>query len=895
MRREPLPTGTVTFLFSDIEGSTRLVQQLGPAAYTELLERHNAILRAAFERHGATERGTQGDSFLVMFSAAPAALEAAVEAQRDLRNVAWPGAAEVRVRMGVHAGLATRGGDDYVGIDVHRAARIAGAAHGGQIVVSDSTRSLVEGHLGPGVNLLALGEHELRDLGRAEPLYQVVAEGLETNFPPLNAAGETSHGNLPTRLTSFIGREAELGELARLMDSNRLITLVGPGGTGKTSLALELLRRETDRFEDGTWFVGLESVHDADLVPGVLAAAFGLVSGSGGTVESRLRAFLAARSLGLIVDNMEQVLGAAPLLPELLRASRGLIIVVTSRAPLRVAGEQEYPVQPLPAPGAGDGVDAALANDAIRLFVDRAERVRPGYRLVTEDVEPIAEICRRLDCLPLGIEIAASRMALLPARDIAERLGRRLDLPGGGSRDAPERQRTLQAAIAWSYDLLEDSERRLLERLSVFAGSFGTVEAEAVADRAGDLGIDIIDGISTLAEHSLVQPAPSSFVARFRLLSTVRMFAADRLAARGDGDEVRRMHARTYLAIAEEIAPQLPAPGQVALHDRLAQEHDNLRAAVDWAISSGEVDLAQRLAAAQWRFWQGRGHIEEGWATVQRILAMPGSDAPTLGRVALLDAAGGVTWWMGDLAAADRFYEEQVDVARSLGDRAVLANALFNLSHSRVVSDDRVASEAIRAEATRLFEEIGDRRGAARIDWITANVLVIEDPAAAADMLETLLERYRALDDRFYVAMAGGSLSWALLATGRYDESLEPALKAFQIAVEARDLGAATIAVREVEIVFHLIGNPHAAAILEGAFEALCSRYAISTPPAFSEHARRLWPGPAALRDALGESEFERLRESGAQLSLEEVGSVIEQGFRDAGIPGQRHSVGRDP
>jgi predicted ATPase/class 3 adenylate cyclase len=896
MPERPLPTGTVTFLFTDIEGSTRLVQDLGPAAYAELLERHNAILREAFAEHGGIERGTQGDSFLELFTEAPAAVAAAVEAQRALHAATWADGAEVRVRMGLHSGLGTLGGDDYVGVDVHRAARIAAAAHGGQVLVSDATRSLVEGHLPNGVELLPLGEHELRDVARPEPIYQVLGEGLRAEFPPLTSAGGSSRGNLPPRLTSFIGRDVELDELARLLDSNRLLTLVGPGGTGKTSLAVELLRREADRFRDGTWFVALETVHDAELVAGVLAATFGLVSGGiSTTVEERLGRFLAARSLAVVVDNVEQVLEAAPLLPRLLRVSPGLSIVATSRAPLRVAGEQEFPVPPLAVPPRGQSIDAARANDAIRLFEDRAARVRPGYQLTAEDVDAVAEICRRLDGLPLGIEIAASRMALLPARDIADRLGRRLDLPGTGSRDAPERQRTLQAAIAWSYDLLREPERRLLERLSAFAGSFAVSEAEAVAGPAEELGIDVMDGVSTLVDHSLVQPAPSALGARFRLLTTVRMFAAERLAEGGAGADLRRRHATTYLAVAEAIAPHLPGPNQVPRLDRLAEEQDNLRAAVDWAITTGEVDLAQRLAAAQWRFWQGRGHIDEGWATVQRILAMRGADAPTPGRVALLDAAGGVAWWRGDVANADRFYQEQVDIARRLGEPRALANALFNLSHSRVVGHDPASSEAVRAEAIRVFEGIGDARGAARVEWLAANVLTARDPAAATDLIEGLLRRYVELDDIFYVAMANGTLSWALLGSGRYDEALEPAYQSYRLASAAHDIGAVTIGIREVEIVLQLLGHPRPATILEGAFEAFSSRYGISTPPAFSAHARRLWRGPEALREELGEAEFDALREAGARMSLDEVDGVLEEAVRGARTSGPATSGSREP
>jgi predicted ATPase/class 3 adenylate cyclase len=896
MGERPLPTGTVTFLFSDIEGSTRLVQELGPAAYTELLERHNAILRAAFQRHGGIERGTQGDSFLVMFREAPAAIEAAIEAQRELRSAAWPADAEVRVRMGVHAGLATRGGDDYVGIDVHRAARIAAAAHGGQVLVSEATHMLVEGHTGEGVDLIALGRHELRDLARAENLFQVVADGLERDFPPLTAAGESSRGNLPSRLTTFIGREAELNELARLMESNRLITLLGPGGTGKTSLAVELLRRLADRFADGTWFVALESVNDPELVPSVLAATFRLISGSGATLDSRLRTFLAPRSLGLIVDNVEQVLGAAPLLPELLRAAPGLTIVVTSRAPLRVAGEQEYPVLPLPLPGAGDAVEQAMDNDAIRLFIDRAERVRPGYRLVAEDMEAVAEICRRLDGLPLGIEIAASRMALLPARDIAERLGRRLDLPGAGSRDVPERQRTLQAAIGWSNDLLGEPEQRLLERLSVFAGGFAVDQAQAVCGPGEDLAMDVLDGLFALVEHSLVQPAAVSLSgARFRLLGTVRMFAADRLNARGKADEVHRRHAEAYLGLAERIAPSIQGRDQARLLGRLGLEHDNFRAAFDWAIERGEVEIAMRLAAALWRYWQGRGHLEEGSATVSRILAMPGADAVTPARLGALDAAGGLAWWRADIPRADRLYEQQVAGARGLNDPRALALALFNRSHTLASGQGSPESSAMRAEAGRLFEQAGDDRGAARVRWASANLMIAVDAAAAAREFQELLRTYLELDDVYYAAMAAGSLSWSLTETGDLDRALEYAFLSFRLASGNGDISAATIAIRELEIHLHLLGHVRDAAIFDGAFDALSSRYGITTPPVFAEYVLRRWPGRAALRDALGNDEFDELHRVGAGMTLDELIELIETTVAPRQIGRPTPVAGREP
>ena len=864
-----------------------------------LLEQHHAILREAFARHGGIERSTQGDSFLVLFPEAPAALDAAVEAQRALRAAAWPADAEVRVRMGMHAGLAILGGDDYVGLDVHRAARIAAAAHGGQIILSDATRGLVEGQLDGGVHLLALGEHELRDFTRPEPLYQVVADGLDTAFPPLKTAGRTSHGNLPSRLTTFIGREAELEGLARLLDSNRLITLLGPGGTGKTSLSVELLRREARRFDDGAWFVALESVRDPELVPAVLAATFGLVSGSRATLESRLRAFLAPRSLGVIIDNVEQVIAAAPLLPELLRVAPGLTIVATSRAPLRVAGEQEFPVPPLPVPGAGAAIDEALANDAIRLFVDRAERVRPEYRLVAEDVDAVAEICRRLDGLPLGIEIAASRMALLPARDIADRLGRRLDLPGSGPRDAPERQRTLQAAIGWSYDLLREPEQRLLERLSVFAGGFAVDQADAICGPAEELGVDVLDGLSALVEHSLVQPAPvAASEARFQMLTTVRMFAAERLEERGDGrghPTPPCQHLSRYRRGDRASPPGIRASR--TCWTALPAEHDNLRAAFDWAIASGERGarpasrggLVAVLAGARTH----RGRLGDRATRLSRCQVPRRERAARLG---LLDAAGGLAWWMGETTTADGFYQEQVDLARQLGDPRALANALFNLSHSRVVSDDPAAAQAIRTEAISRFEEIGDPRGAARVDWIECKRAHGQRPCGRyRSARETSCSGISSSTTRSMSRWPAAPWRGPCSGPGGTNDGLEHAVRSFQIAADGRDIGAAAFGIREVEIVLQRLGRPRPAAILEGAFEALCSRYGISTPPAFSEHARRLWPGPEILREELGDAEFDALSEAGARMSVDEISQVIEEAVREARPSGPVPPVRREP
>jgi hypothetical protein len=501
-------------------------------------------------------------------------------------------------------------------------------------------------------------------------------------------------------------------------------------------------------------------------------------------------------------------------------------------------------------------------------------------------VDAVAEICRRLDCLPLGIEIAASRMALLPARDIANRLGRRLDLPGAAARDAPERQRTLHGAINWSYDLLREPEQRLLERLSVFAGHFAVDEVEAVCGPVEELGVDVLDGLSALAEHSLVQPVAMALSgARFRLLTTVRMFADERLAARGDADVIHRRHAETYLAVAEQIAPTVLGRDQARLLRRLALDHDNFRTAFDWAIDRGETQIAMRLAAALWRYWQGAGHLEEGWATVSRILAMPGADARSAARLGLLDAAGGVAWWQGDIPRADRMYERQVEEAQELGDPRALALALFNRSHTVAAGQGSPESVAMRAQAGALFEQVGDARGAARVRWVNANLLMLRDAAAAAGELAELLRVYQELDDPYYLAMAAGSLSWSLLETGDLDRSLEYALVSFRVATQGGDVAAAMVAVRQLEIHLHLLGHVREAAILDGAADMLSNRYGVTTPPVFAENVLRRWPGSAELRKVLEPVEFDRLHRVGGGLSLDELVDMIEATFaaRQAG------------
>ncbi len=831
MTDRTLPTGTVTFLFSDMEGSTRLVQDLGPAAFTQVLDQHNAILREAFSGHGGVERGTQGDSFLVMFPEAPAAASAAAEAQIALDKATWAGEAPVQVRMGLHTGIGTLGGDDYVSVDVNRTARIAALAHGGQVLVSDATRALVEGALPTGVSMRPLGEFELKDLARPERLHQLVIEGVRSDFPPLRPI-DRPIGNLPDPISSFIGRVSDLVELGPLVREKRLVTLTGPGGTGKTRLAIELARRAASQFEHGTWLVALDAIADPGLVPAAIASSLALVESPGTTPAERLARYLADREMLLVLDNFEHVIDAAPGIWELLQAAPRLHILVTSRASLRLSVEQEYPVAPLGVPGATDPPDDALPSESVRLFVERAGRVRPGFTLSEEDAEAVAEICQRLDGLPLGIELAASRIGLLPPRALAARLSQHLDVPGGKSRDLPPRQQTLEGAIAWSYDLLEAPAQRLLARLSVFAGGFRLDEAEAVGSSVGELGTDVIEGLTTLADNSLVQPMAGPDLPRFRLLETIRRFGSARLDESGERDTTQRRHATAYLALAEEAATHMPGKDQVPWLDRLAIEHDNIRNAMAWAIETDEPEIAHRLLAAVWRFWQFRGHVAEGRNVAVRVLAMPGAHAPTTWRMRGLEAAGGLAWWGGDVPGADALYQSQVDIARLLGDEQGLAEGLFNLAHTRfVVAPDPAEADSIRAEAQMLARKVGDERLLTRVTWTAGYALMaVGHVAEAEEIARDTLPRSEALGDVYYTALASTALGGVAFMKGDLDRAMDLGIRGLLASHAMGDVASVTLSLQAAAALFYVAGMPAEAATLLAAYRAHGRRYGVQPP-----------------------------------------------------------------
>ncbi|MEX2011270.1 MAG: adenylate/guanylate cyclase domain-containing protein, partial [Chloroflexota bacterium] len=713
---EALPTGTVTFLFTDIEGSTRLTAELGGAAYGVLLERHRQALRAGFERYGGIEVGTEGDSFFVVFATPASALSAAADGQLALARTDWPAEAPIRVRMGIHTGDGLLVDGSYVGPDVNRAARIAAAGHGGQVLVSETTAALVADPP-VGVHLRSLGRHRLKDL-RPEHIAQLDVDGLPDVFPPIRSL-DARPNNLPTQLTSFVGRENEVAEVVRLMETARLVTLTGPGGTGKTRLSLQVAAETAGDQADGATFVALATTADPDLVTSAIATTLRLPDAGGRPLRDRLVDHLRDRQLLLVLDNFEQVVAAAPLLSDLLREATRLRILVSSRVPLRISGEQEYPVPPLELPlaegDAGTGrADAIAGNEAVRLFVDRARSVRPDFALDDSNAGAVAEIVSRLDGLPLAIELAAARSRLLSPGAMLPRLERRLDLLAGGMRDLPERQQTLRGAIAWSHDLLEPPERRLFARFSVFVGGAELSEAESVCGPVSEVGREVLDGLEALVDHSLLRQVERTGEPRFFMLETIRDFAAEQLGASGEQDAIRRRHALAVLGLAERAAPSLTTSDQRTWLDRLARDHDNLRAVHGWAVETEDARVGLRLVTAMWRFWQIRGHLVEGRSRADAAIAIPGAEKAGETYVTALEAAGGLCYWLADFPCAQSRYEEVLAVRRTGGDPRAIAEALYNLGFTELFfRNDVERARELGEEALGQFRGAGDERGIA--------------------------------------------------------------------------------------------------------------------------------------------------------------------------------------
>lgn len=756
---------TLTFLFTDIEGSTRLIQQLGDV-FDDVLRRHHAILEAAILGAGGSVERTEGDAFFAIFPTTDQALEAAVGAQRHLAAEDWPMVEPLRVRMGLHTGEAARVSGELVGIDIHRAARIAAAGWGEQILVSEAAKRLLSDGASE-VSFRDLGAHELRDIAAPERIFQVVCTGLRDAFPALRTAGPAGH-NLPTQLTAFVGREREVAELVTLLGEARLVTLTGPGGTGKTRLSLRVAEECLDRFPDGVIFVAMAHIADAELVLQTVARELGLAESPDRGALEVLSDHLAGRRALLVLDNLEQVLASGPDIAKLLAAAPSLSVLASSRAPLRVSGEREYPVPPLPLP---DGVDpgadlgALEANPAVQLLLARASAVRPDIELTAETAGPVATITRRLEGLPLAIELAAARVRLLSLADIAARLEVSLDVLGGGARDLPDRQRTLRGAIAWSWDLLDELGQALLARLSVFRGGATYAHIDEVC--SPDLPGEVLDGLSDLVDHSLVRRTDTD---RFTMLETIREFADEQLSARDECDTVRACHGETYLRLLEDAAPRLTGPEAADLLRRLEPEHANLRAGLSRAVERGDTLVALRYVAAGFRLWQMRGHLSEASVDASRVLQMPGVAAFPRELALAHESAGGIAYWRGEFERVRDHYQRALELMREVGSDADVAHALYNLGFG--FWNEPENGHEVFLEALAAYEALGDAVGVARSHWGlgVASFWLRRHEDVLFHMGECL-DVFRAEGATYDLAWALHMRGFAAQQLGRYDEA----------------------------------------------------------------------------------------------------------------------------
>ncbi len=716
-----LPTGTVTLLFTDIEGSTRLLDDLGDR-YTEVLAQHRRAIHDAVSAHAGVEVSTEGDAVFAVFPRAADAVAAAAEAQRGLKST------PVRVRMGVHTGEPTLTPQGYVGLDVHLAARICAVGHGGQVVISETTSALLRG----GFDLRDLGEHRLKDIDTPIRLRQLGRD----EFPPLRTL---SQARLPVHLQPLVGRKRELGELLRLLghDGARLVTLTGPGGVGKTALAVAAAAELVESFCDGVALVELAAVRDPELVAAAIADAFG----ANGEPETQI----GARHLLLVLDNLEQVIDAAGEIARVLSTAPNVSVLATSREPLRISGEREFPLRPL------------AEAPAVELFRQRAEAVLPDF---AADYRELAEICRRLDSLPLAIELAAARVKVLPPAELLERLDRRLPILTGARRDVPERQRTLRETIEWSYELLTAEEQRLFPRLAVFSGGWTLEAAEAVCD--ADL-----DVLASLVDKSLVRTDR----ARFSMLETIREYAAERLEASGDADELRRRHAEYLAELAQGSERFFHGAEQAAVRERFRAERDNIRAALAWTLESGEIELGLRLAGSLTMAWVDQNVAPEAETWLRQLLERADGVEVEVRARALMTASL-VAGIRNNLADAARWGQEAVEQFRAAGSDAGVAWSLTVLAVGPLEFSDPEAAGPMLAEAEELHRRLGDEGGLRRVLHLRGQQAVaVGDVDRGRGLLRESAELARAAGDAFGAASSLHSLGDVDLEAGDLDSA----------------------------------------------------------------------------------------------------------------------------
>jgi predicted ATPase/class 3 adenylate cyclase len=808
-----LPTGTVTFLFTDIEGSTRLWQQ-HPEPMKDALVRHHSMLQQAIELTGGYVFQIVGDAFCAAFHTASEGVAAALAAQRALTAERWGETGAIRVRMALHTGSADvhagehKSGEYVSSLTLSHTARLLSVAYGGQILLSSATQELVRNGLPSLAELRDLGLHRLRDLARAEHIYQVVAQDLPDAFPALKSL-EVVPNNLPRQLTTFIGRERVIAEAKRLLAETHLLTVTGPGGSGKTRLSLEIAAGLLDEYPDGVWLVELAPQTDPGLVPQVLATTLGVREEAGRPLLTTLVDHLRPKRVLLLFDNCEHLVDAcARLVEALLRGCPEAKILPSSREALGLTGEVTFRVPPLSLPDSRDlpPLERLTEYEAIRLFVDRAVAVKPDFALTNTTGPAVVQICQRLDGIPLAIELAAARVRTLSVEQITAHLDERFRLLTGGSRTALPRHQTLRGLIDWSYGLLSESERGLFRRVSVFVGGWTLGAAAAVCPGDGVDRYDIVDLLGRLVDKSLCLTDGQGSDPRYRLLETIRQYGLEKLTETAEGQVVRDRHRDFYLGFAEDAEPRLQGPEQVAWLKRFEADHDNLRAALRWSLDCDKTESALRLGSALSLFWDTHGYVREGREWLDELLArareLPTSAVTPVSRRALakvFDAAAYTRARWSEFAKAIDFHAEALAVWRELGDKRGIAQALARLGETTCYLGDRTRGKALVAESLALFRELSDKRGIAYALINLAEMVSADGALASARALfEESVPLFEAIEDKRGLSHALDNLGGVLTAEGDYEPAEALYSKSLRLAEELDDRHGIATALRSL-------------------------------------------------------------------------------------------------
>ncbi len=872
-----LPTGTVTFLFTDIEDSAGLAQQ-HPDELPSLLARHHAILRQSIETHHGHVFRIAGDAFCAAFSTAADALQAALNAQRQLQKADWhPGL--LKVRMGVHTGPAQTeriqdATDVYSGyLTLTRAQRVMSAAHGGQVLISSATAELLRGDLPESAGLRDMGEHRLKGLQEPERLWQLTAPDLLSEFPAPRSRMAMPN-NLPVQLTSFIGRAREMVRTKELLANARLLTLIGPGGTGKTRLSLQLAAEILPEYTDGVWLVELAPLTDPALVLQAIAATLCLREIPGISLKNSLTHYLRAKRLLLILDNCEHLVESCALLADhLLRNCTELKILASSREPLGIAGETIYRVPPLALPDSdGFALEMLLRSGAVQLFVERAIATRPNFGLNQHNAHAVVQICQRLDGIPLALELAAARVGMLTPQQIAERLDDRFRLLTGGSRTAVPRQQTLRSLIDWSYDLLSEAERKLFCQLSVFVGGWSLEAAEAICPE-----LDVLALLAELIHKSLVVTDESGDEAatRFRMLETIRQYAREKLEDIWGTEEISGRHARFFARLAEEAEPHLNGgPKNILWLQRMESEHGNLRAALDWCLSNGDQPLAAQLAGSLTFFWVRQDHHSEGRNYLERVLEM-NDQATALVKAKLFLSAGVLAYFRQELEASFAAYQKAANLYRGEDDPGSLGTTLVFYGGTLGMIYPSRYPEAVSLcdEGLGILRKIDDKpRIAQGLNFMGEMARMHGDYEKAESVYEECLLSAREIGDLRREMMMFQNLGFVAVHKADYERAETLCYQGIQLALQINSAVQFAETSMVLAGVYAGLHHPEKGALLIGAAEALLESSGIVLQPADKFEIDQY---KSDLRKLLGETAYEEAALEGSQMTLEEVVALV--------------------